>query len=90
MSAMLVARLAVDVRYQGRGYGALSLGHALRLLGKASDRVAFEVVVVHAIDASAAEFYRKHGFEFLTDDAQTLYLPTKSLLANLTRVRSKP
>ncbi|WNM23526.1 GNAT family N-acetyltransferase [Demequina capsici] len=87
MSAMLLARLAVDKRYQGQRIGSLTLGHALRLLAEASKQIGFEIVVVHAIDASAAAFYQKHGFEFLTDDGSTLFLLTKTLVANLAIVQ---
>jgi GNAT superfamily N-acetyltransferase len=77
--AMLIAQLAVDLRYQGKGLGATTLGHALLLLAESSKAVGFEVVLVDAIDDKAADFYRKHGFKNLVDGGERLFMTTKDL-----------
>jgi GNAT superfamily N-acetyltransferase len=77
--AVLIAQLAVDLRYQGQGVGKLTLGHALGLLAESSKSVGFEVVLVDAIDDGAAAFYRKYGFKDLVDGGERLYLSTKDL-----------
>lgn len=62
VSATLIGRLAVARERQGRGVGALLLALAL---GKAYDNanvVGSSMVVVDAIDATAASFYEAHGF----------------------------
>ena len=76
---MLIAPLAVDLRYQRTGVGALTLGHALLLLAESSKSVGFEVVLVDAIDDVAAAFYRKYGFKELVDGGERLYMTTKDL-----------
>lgn len=58
---ILVARLAVDRRYQKQGLGSRLLAEALRLAVTASDAAAARLVVVDAIDDAAAVFYRRWG-----------------------------
>lgn len=79
--AMLIARLAVDKDYQGRGVGRLLLFEALQRLVAVADSVGFEVVVVHALHEDAACFYLKHGFRRFADHELSLFLTTKDLLA---------
>ncbi len=79
VAAMLIAQLAVDLRYQGQGVGRLTLGHALGLLAESSRSVGFEVVLVDAIDPGAAAFYRRYGFKDLVDGGERLFMTTKDL-----------
>ena len=59
---ILLARLAVDRRYQGARLGSRLLAEALRLAVETSDTVAARLVMVDAIDDRAAAFYRGRGF----------------------------
>ena len=79
--AMLVARLAVDVAYQGQGVGRLLLFDALQKLLAAAASIGFEIVVVHALHEDAACFYLKHGFRRFLDHDLSLFLTTKDLRA---------
>lgn len=81
MPAVLIARLAVDSRWQGRGVGKNLLVDALQRIFEASAAVGFEVVVVHAIDADASTFYRRYGFNAFADDELRLFMTTKTLRA---------
>lgn len=67
--------------YQGRGLGGLLLLHSLKTLYSASQSVGFQMVVVHAIDESAAAFYEKYGFSRFADNPLYLYLTTRDLRA---------
>ena len=69
---VLLARLAIDARRQGVGLGAALLADALRRAVRAADEVGIRAVLVDAIDASAASFYARFGFEALTSDGPTL------------------
>jgi GNAT superfamily N-acetyltransferase len=60
--AVLLARLALSRQLQGRGLGGELLWDALSRAVMASDIAAARVVVVDAIDESAARFYEHHGF----------------------------
>jgi GNAT superfamily N-acetyltransferase len=68
----LVARLAVDVEFHGRGIGALLLRDALARVLAAAEQVAVRAVVVHAISDQAAAFYVRFGFKPLADEPRTL------------------
>jgi GNAT superfamily N-acetyltransferase len=60
--AALIARLAVDREYQGRSLGGRLLRFAVERILAANAEVAVTLVVVDAIDDSAAAFYTHHGF----------------------------
>ncbi|WP_086149808.1 GNAT family N-acetyltransferase [Cellulosimicrobium sp. KWT-B] len=79
--AMLLARLAVDVDYQGNGVGRVLLFDALQKLVDAATAIGFEIVVVHALHEDAACFYLKHGFRRFLDHDLSLFLTTKDLRA---------
>lgn len=69
----LIARLAVDRRYQGQRLGSRLLAEALRRAVKASDAVAARIVVVDAIDERAAALYRRWGFIDTPDNPLRLF-----------------
>jgi GNAT superfamily N-acetyltransferase len=71
----LIARLAVDKRWQGRGLGRDLLRDAMRRALAASEQIGMRAVVVDAIDEEAARFYRRRGFEAATDDGLMLMVP---------------
>ncbi|GEA84514.1 GNAT family N-acetyltransferase [Cellulomonas gelida] len=79
--AMLMARLAVDVGYQGAGVGRILLFDALHKLASAAEDVGFEIVVVHALHENAACFYLKYGFRRFLDHELSLFMTTKELRA---------
>lgn len=60
--AVLLARLALHRSLQGQGLGGQLLLDALERAVDASARAAARLVVVDAIDDSAARFYRRYGF----------------------------
>lgn len=59
---ILLTRLAVDKTEQGTGLGKAMLKDALIRIAAAADIVGARAVLVHAIDAEAAAFYRRFGF----------------------------
>lgn len=75
----LVARLAVDSGFHGRGFGALLLRDALTRVLAAAEEVAIRAVVVHAISDNAAAFYIRFGFEPLADEPRTLMVTLDEL-----------
>lgn len=60
---ILLTRLAVDKTEQGTGLGRAMLKDALLRIAGAAEIVGARAVLVHAIDAEAAAFYRHFGFE---------------------------
>jgi GNAT superfamily N-acetyltransferase len=60
---VVLARLAVDQRYQGHGLGrAMVRDAALRIVG-AADTIGIRGVIVHALSESARRFYERVGFD---------------------------
>lgn len=76
---MVLARLAVDQRSQGRGLGAGLLIDALRRTVAAADIAGIRAVVVHAKDDQAKKFYQHFGFAAFGDHTLTLYLLLKDI-----------
>jgi predicted N-acetyltransferase YhbS len=60
--AVLLARLALDRTLHRQGLGGELLWEALSRAVAASRLAAARVIVVDAIDATAARFYQHHGF----------------------------
>jgi len=81
MSALLLARMAVDRRYQGSGLGKIVLVAALKCAADVARDIGFEIVVVDAMDEDAACFYLKHGFRRFEDHSLKLFMTTKNLRA---------
>jgi GNAT superfamily N-acetyltransferase len=72
---MLLARLAVDHREQGKGLGKALLKDAILRTMQAAEIAGLKLLLVHAKDEAAADFYRKHGFEQVLGDPLKLFLP---------------
>ena len=77
-SSGLIARLAVDKRYKGKGFGEWLLVDALKKLLYASDSVAFPLIVVDAKDG-ASDFYKKFGFVPFLDEKNRLFITVDSV-----------
>ncbi|WP_262364143.1 GNAT family N-acetyltransferase, partial [Vibrio cholerae] len=77
-----IARLAVDDRYKGKGFGEWLLIDALRKLLAASDSVAFPIVIVDAKDG-AKHFYERYGFQAFQDAENKLFFTIADIRASL-------
>lgn len=83
---VVLARLAVDRRAQGRGVGRSLLQDALLRCATAADTIGVRAVVVHAAGTSARDWYLRFGFEPSPTDPLHLMLlhkDLKRLLASL-------
>jgi len=76
---LLIARLAIDQTWRGRGLGSQLLADALHRCLKASDIAGVRGVIVHAIDDEAVGFYRKHGFLASPLGERVLVMPIEYL-----------
>lgn len=83
----LVARLAVDLGWQGKGLGADMLLDALRRAVGAAELVGIRAVVVHALDDEAARFYEHFAFAPVSDAPRTLMVPLAAVRAVLDAAR---
>ena len=74
---MLLARLAVDRRFQGRSLGGELLRDALIRILAAADIAGLRAVIVDAKDEPARRFYQRYGFESFPGDSLRLALLVK-------------
>lgn len=61
--AILLGRLAVSVKYQGKGIGTVLLRHSIETSQKVSQITGASLLVVHPLDDLATQFYLRAGFE---------------------------
>jgi GNAT superfamily N-acetyltransferase len=60
---VILARLAVDLDYQGQGLGVSLLQDAVRRTLAIAEHAGIRALLTHPIDAKAEAFYRRFGFE---------------------------
>ncbi|MGH3798791.1 MAG: hypothetical protein ACRDTD_01395 [Pseudonocardiaceae bacterium] len=72
--AYLLARLALDVTLHGQGLGAELLHDAMDRIVTAADTASGRLIIVDAIDETAAAFYRHHDFQPVRDNPHRLVL----------------
>ncbi len=79
----VLARLAVDRAYQGKGVGrALFQDGALRVLN-AADAIGIRGMIVHAVCEEAKAFYTKLGFDPSPLDPMTLMVTLADIRLSL-------
>lgn len=83
LPAILLGRLAIDQRYQGRSIGGALLANALSQSWAVAQQIGAVAVVVDAKSESAAGFYKHQGFQQLTNRPNRLFLPMKSIEAEI-------
>jgi GNAT superfamily N-acetyltransferase len=83
VSMVLLARLAVDQSEQGKGVGAMLLAEALRKAVAAGEVAAARLIVVDAVDDSAAAFYQHYGFIRTPENPHRFYRRMKDVRASL-------
>jgi predicted GNAT family N-acyltransferase len=76
VSATLIGRLAISKDRQGQRLGAVLLADALQRAFESASTVGSSMVVVDALDESAADFYAAHGFVRLPDSLR-LVMPMR-------------
>ena len=80
---ILLARLAVDARFQGMGLGASLLQDAFGRFLTAQESIGARALVAHAKDDSAKAFYEKWGFVATEALPFHLYILTKTIRTTL-------
>lgn len=78
---LLLARLAVDQSWQGKGLGAALALDAIRRTLQVADITGVRVLLVHAKDETAGRFYTHLGFEPFPGEPLVLYRLLKDLRA---------
>lgn len=81
--AVLLSRLAVDRSVQGQGLGAFMLGDAMVRALAASDEIGARLLLVHALDDRARDFYVQFGFGASPTDPHNLQMLLKDIRVSL-------
>jgi GNAT superfamily N-acetyltransferase len=71
---MIIGRLAVDTRFQGRGLGRALLRDALLRTLHVAEHAGIRAVLLHATTAEAKRFYERAGFRESPLDPMTLMI----------------
>jgi GNAT superfamily N-acetyltransferase len=82
---LLLGQLATDVAWAGKGVGRGLLKHALMRCVAAARLIGGRALIVHAVDASAAEFWRRHGFLPSKEDPLVLFRSMADIAAAIDR-----
>ena len=78
---LLLARLAVDRRWQGKGLGGALVADAIRRTLQVADIAGVRALLVHAKDRDAKNFYAHLGFESFPGEPLVLYRLLKDIRA---------
>jgi GNAT superfamily N-acetyltransferase len=71
---IIIGRLAIASRFQGRGIGAALLRDAVLRTIQAAEIAGIRAILVHSISEQAKRFYEKHGFTPSPADPMTLMI----------------
>ena len=80
---MLLARLAIETPWQGRGLGSGLLKDAMQRTAQAADIAGIRAFAVHAKDDNARSFYEHFGFTPLPSDPYHLFRLLKDIRVGL-------
>jgi GNAT superfamily N-acetyltransferase len=87
---LLLGQLATDVGWAGQGVGTGLVKHALERCVTAATLIGGRALIVNAVDAEAASFWRRRGFIPSKDDPLTLFRSIADIAASLERARNEP
>jgi GNAT superfamily N-acetyltransferase len=86
---MVLGRLAIDTRFQGRGIGSALLRDTVLRTLQAAEIAGIRAILVHAISENAKRFYAKSGFVPSPVDPMTLMITVREA-ANMIADADKP
>jgi len=87
---LLLGQLAVDQAWAGRGIATGLIKHALIRCVQAASLIGGRALVVNAVDAEAAGFWRRRGFLPSRDDPLILFRSIADIAASLEASRNRP
>lgn len=70
---IILARLAVDLSFRGKGLGADLLHDAVLRCYRVAENIGVRAIMVHALTEEAKQFYIHHGFKPLQTQERTLF-----------------
>jgi GNAT superfamily N-acetyltransferase len=85
---LLIGQLATDRDWAGKGIGIALFNHALRRCAAAARLIGGRALIVNAVDAEAAAFWRRRGFMPSKADDYVLFRSMSDITASLDRADS--
>ncbi|MGY3341382.1 GNAT superfamily N-acetyltransferase [Bradyrhizobium sp. USDA 4472] len=85
---LLLGQLATDTRWAGLGIGTGLVKHALQRCVRGAALVGGRALMVNAVDAEAAEFWKRRGFVASRDDALILFRSIAAIAASVAAEQS--
>jgi GNAT superfamily N-acetyltransferase len=85
---LLLGQLATDSAWAGRGIGTGLLKHALERCVTAAGLIGGRALLVNAVDADAAAFWKRRGFVPSKDDPLVLFRSIAAIAASLAKART--
>lgn len=76
--ATLLGRLAIDLKYQGKGIGKILLIDAMKRSFEISHKIGSYAIIVDSLDEEAEKFYKKYDFTKLPDSGK-MFITSKTL-----------
>jgi GNAT superfamily N-acetyltransferase len=80
---LLLGQLATDQNWMGKGIGTGLLKHALQRCVTAASLIGGRALIVNAVDAEAAAFWKRRGFLASKDDPLMLFRSIADIAASL-------
>jgi GNAT superfamily N-acetyltransferase len=80
---LLLGQLAADQNWTGKGIGSGLLKHALQRCVTAAGLIGGRALIVNALDAEAAAFWKRRGFIASKDDPLMLFRSIADIAASL-------
>lgn len=74
---IILARLAVDISFHGKGLGADLLRDAVLRCYHVAENIGVKAIMVHALTENAKQFYIHNGFKASSTQKNTLFLALK-------------
>ena len=87
---LLLGQLATDRAWMGRGIGTGLVKHALERCVTAARLIGGRALLVNAVDAEAATFWRRRGFLPSRDDPFVLFRAIADIAASLSKGDAPP
>jgi len=84
---LLLGQLATDSAWSGKGIGTGLMKHALERCVAAAALIGGRALMVNAVDAGAAEFWRRRGFTPSRDDPLMLFRAIGDIAGSLREAR---
>jgi ribosomal protein S18 acetylase RimI-like enzyme len=76
---LLLGRLAVELSFQGQGFGDALIIHAFKTTVEAAEKIGIFGMIVDAKNERAAGFYERFGFKRLIASQNRLVLPFSAI-----------